>query len=211
VPTLYQAEWCPYSAAVRELLTEVGVDFVARQVEPWPEERRELIERTGSDTIPVLEDDDGTFHRGTRAIFRYVQSLEPWEHGPAHRRRFLDHLPARESDAVGKLVARAELRPAHPPGEPSGAVSISDNRDESRYELRLGDTLVGLAAYQLRDGRIALTHTEVDEACEHRGLATRLVAAALDDARERGLEVLPLCPFVAAYVRRHPEVQDLVR
>ncbi len=40
--TLYQTEWCPLSAAVREVLTELGVDFVARQVEPWPEQRQEL-------------------------------------------------------------------------------------------------------------------------------------------------------------------------
>ena len=209
MPTLYQAEWCPFSSAVRELLTEVGVDFVARQVEPWPEERRELLERTGADTIPVLEDDDGGFHVGTRAIFRYVESLEPWEHSSAHRRRFLDHLPARESDAAGQLVARAALPPARPP-DPWPDVSIRDNPDESRYELWLGGTLVGLIAYHLRDERIALTHTEVDESCEHRGLGTHLVEAALADARTRRLEVLPLCPFVSAYVRRHPEVQDLV-
>jgi len=42
--TLYQAEWCPFSSAVRELLTELGLDFVARQVEPWPSERARLRE-----------------------------------------------------------------------------------------------------------------------------------------------------------------------
>ena len=60
---LYQAEWCPYSSAVRERLTELGLDFVARQVAPWPEERHQLVDKTGTDEIPVLED-DGTFYTG---------------------------------------------------------------------------------------------------------------------------------------------------
>ena len=53
--TLYQAEWCPFSSAVREVLTELGLDFVARQVEPWPEERRELQALAGTDQITVLQ------------------------------------------------------------------------------------------------------------------------------------------------------------
>ena len=46
--TLYQAEWCPFSSAVREVLTELGLDFVARQVEPWPEQRTALLERSAA-------------------------------------------------------------------------------------------------------------------------------------------------------------------
>ena len=57
--TLYQAEWCPFSSAVREVLTELGLDFVARQVEPWPEQRATLLERSGKDEIPALETEDG--------------------------------------------------------------------------------------------------------------------------------------------------------
>ena len=83
--------------------------------------------------------------------------------------------------------------------------------EASRYELRDGDRLIGEAAYhRRRNGRIAFTHTEVDEALEGRGLGSRLVATALEDARREGLEVVPLCPFVAAYIDRHPEYQDIV-
>ena len=57
--TLYQAEWCPLSSAVREVLTELGVDFVARQVEPWPEQRRELQALAGTNQVPVLQTEDG--------------------------------------------------------------------------------------------------------------------------------------------------------
>ena len=86
---------------------------------------------------------------------------------------------------------------------PADAVVV-DVPEENRYELRLGDRRIGLAAYHRRDNRIAFTHTEVDAACEGRGFGTRLVQGALDDARARGLEIVPLCPFVAAYVKRHP-------
>ena len=80
--TLYQTEWCPFSSAVREVLTELGLDFVARQVEPWPSERTELREVAGADLIPVLETEDGSFYRGTRAIFAYLRERDPADTNP---------------------------------------------------------------------------------------------------------------------------------
>lgn len=70
--------------------------------------------------------------------------------------------------------------------------------------------LAGFAQYRSRPGLIAFIHTEVDEAHEGEGLGSKLVAYALDDARARGLEVLPFCPFVNAFLQRHPEYVDLV-
>lgn len=212
--TLYQAEWCPFSSAVREVLTELGLDFVARQVEPWPGERAELREVTGADQIPVLETEDGRFFRGTRAIFAHLRERDPWRYAAAHRHRFADHRDARKSDAAGQLIeyfrGTGELEAAA--GSPSPAdAEVVDAPEKSRYELRLDGRLVGLAAYRRSDGRISFTHTEVDESCEGRGFGSRLAAAALDDARRQNLRVLPLCPFVAHYVETHPEYQDLVR
>ena len=57
---LFQAEWCPYSHLARQRLTELGVDFVARQVEPDPEDREALARATGVRTIPVAVFEDGT-------------------------------------------------------------------------------------------------------------------------------------------------------
>jgi predicted GNAT family acetyltransferase/glutaredoxin len=209
--TLYQAEWCPFSSAVREVLTELGLDFVARQVEPWPSERSGLREVAGSDQIPALETEDGRFFRGTREIFAHLHERDPWRFAAAHRRRFADHRDARESDVPGQLIeyfrGTDELESAV--GSPADA-EIVDVPEKSRYELRLDGRLIGLAAYRRRDGRIALTHTEVDESCEGRGFGSRLAEAALDDARRQGLEILPLCPFIAHYVERHPEYQELV-
>jgi len=106
VLNLYQAEWCPYSSAVRERLTELGLDFVARQVAPWPEERHQLVDKTGTDEIPVLED-DGTFYTGTREIFAFLDQFDPPPAAAEHRARYREHASARMSDATGQLLDRA--------------------------------------------------------------------------------------------------------
>jgi uncharacterized protein len=208
---LFQAEWCPFSSAVREVLTELGVDFVARQVEPWPEDRAELRALAGTDQIPVLQAEDGELYRGTRAIFAHLREREPWRFASEHRRRFVDHRDARESDATGQLVEffRGADELEHGSGATEDAV-VTDNAERSRYELRLDGKLIGIAAYRRRDGRVAFTHTEVDQSCEGRGFGGMLVAAALDEARKRGDEVVPLCPFVAHYIDKHPEYESLV-
>ena len=71
--TLYQTEWCPFSSAVREVLTELGIDFVARQVEPWPGPRDGLRERSGGHVTHVPEPQDRESHNGTRASHGYTQ------------------------------------------------------------------------------------------------------------------------------------------
>jgi predicted GNAT family acetyltransferase/glutaredoxin len=206
VLTLYQAEWCPYSSAVREVLTELGLDFVARQVEPEPEQRERLRALAGTDIIPILETEEGELFLGTREIFRYLETREPWEYADAHRQRFIDHADARKSDGMAKLVARFRHDQPGPKVEAApGDAVVVDVPEESRYELRLGDRRIGLAAYRHRGDRIAFTHTEIDAACEGRGFGTKLLQGALDDAHARGLEIVPLCPFVAAFVKRHPE------
>src|SRR5512141_1284269 len=84
------------------------------------------------------------------------------------------------------------------------------NDAESRYELWAGAALVGLIAFRSRPGRVVLIHTEVAERFEGRGLGGRLVSGALDDVRARGLDVTPICPFVAAYIQEHPQYADIV-
>ena len=211
VLTLYQAEWCPFSSAVREVLTELGLDFVARQVEPWPEQREGLRALAGTDLTPVLQAEDGELYCGTRAIFAHLREREPGPFAADHRQRFADHRDARKSDAAGQLIeyfrGTDELQAAE--GTPADA-EVVHVPEKNRYELRLGDRLVGIAAYHRRNGRIAFTHTEVDEECEGRGFGSMLAAAALEDARSEGLEVAPLCPFIARYIKRHPEYGELV-
>jgi predicted GNAT family acetyltransferase/glutaredoxin len=209
--TLYQTEWCPFSSAVREVLTELGFSFVARQVEPWPEERDELRSLAGTDQVPVLQAEDGSLYRGTREIFAHLRGRDPWSFAGSHRGRFHDHRDARETDVPGQLIeyfrGTDELEAA--PGSPGDAVVV-DVPEKNRYELRLGRRLIGLAAYRRRNGRLVLTHTEVDEECSGRGFGTTLGLAALEDARRQGLVVVPLCPFMAYLIEQHPEYEELV-
>jgi predicted GNAT family acetyltransferase len=86
---------------------------------------------------------------------------------------------------------------------------VVDNGDEQRFELVV-DGLTAFAAYQ-RDGNvIVFTHTEVPPELQGRGVGSALARGALDAARAEGAEVVPLCPFIASYIRRHPEYLDLV-
>lgn len=87
---------------------------------------------------------------------------------------------------------------------------IRDNHEKNRFEIELGDGSFAIAEYRLYPGKIMFTHTEVPPAHEGRGLATMLVQAALASARERGLKVIPVCPFVAAYIKKQPKEQDLL-
>jgi predicted GNAT family acetyltransferase len=87
---------------------------------------------------------------------------------------------------------------------------VRDNPEAHRYEVLLGDVVAGYSEYRRLGDRIVFTHTLVDPAFAGQGLGSRLAAGALDDVRARGLKVTPICPFVAAYIKRHPAYADLV-
>ena len=90
-------------------------------------------------------------------------------------------------------------------------VAVRDNPAESRYEV-YDPELAGFSVYEFDSGRMAFTHTEVFPAFGGRGLARRLVASALEDARRRGLAVLPFCPYVRKVIAENPAAYlDLVR
>jgi uncharacterized protein len=83
-------------------------------------------------------------------------------------------------------------------------VVVTDNLEAHQYEARVGGELAALAAYRLRDDRVVFVHTEVYPRFLGKGVASRLIAAALDDVVARGLQITPLCPFVSGFIRRHP-------
>jgi uncharacterized protein len=90
-------------------------------------------------------------------------------------------------------------------------VEVRNNKTEYRYELRMNEELAGYTQYVMDRGRIAFLHTEVYESFEGLGLGSRLARAALEDARTRGLVVVPFCPFIAGFIQRHlDEYDDLV-
>ncbi|HEX6493118.1 MAG TPA: GNAT family N-acetyltransferase [Candidatus Dormibacteraeota bacterium] len=86
---------------------------------------------------------------------------------------------------------------------------VTDNPSLQRFEARVGECLAAVAVYRLEPGRVVFTHTETFAGYEGRGIASRLAGAALDEARARGLRVTPVCPFIAGYIRKHPEYADL--
>jgi len=88
-------------------------------------------------------------------------------------------------------------------------IAVSDNEAAHQFEARVQGHLARLVYY--RTGNfVVLAHTEVPDAISRRGIGSRLVRAALDDARARQLRVVPRCPFVDAYIERHPEYRALV-
>lgn len=86
---------------------------------------------------------------------------------------------------------------------------VRDNPERHRFEVDLGDS-TAVAVYTLKDGKITFTHTGVPENHEGKGIGTALVEAGLAAARDRGLKVVPACPFFASYMKRHPETYDLL-
>ncbi len=85
------------------------------------------------------------------------------------------------------------------------SVEIRDNRDKNRYEIRVDGQVAGFAQYQLGHDSITFTHTEIYPGHEGAGLGSRLTRVALDDVKTRELRVVPLCPFIATYISRHPD------
>ena len=95
--------------------------------------------------------------------------------------------------------------------EPTAEPAVVNDTDRHRYEIRADERLAGFAEYRVRrDGTVVFTHTEIQPDVDGRGLGGELARAALDDARRRGVGVVPQCPFIAGYIERHPAYADLV-
>lgn len=90
-----------------------------------------------------------------------------------------------------------------------GEIRVVDDGTAQRYEAWV-DGMLSILAYERRGDAIIFDHTEVPNALEGRGVGSALARAALDDAAARGLTIVPRCPFVSAYIRRHPEYLPLV-
>jgi hypothetical protein len=89
-------------------------------------------------------------------------------------------------------------------------IALADNAAAHRFELRMAGAVVAYSEYNLLKDAVMFTHTEVLPAHEGEGLGSSLAKFALDDVRQRGLHVIPVCPFIAGYIRRHAEYRDLV-
>jgi predicted GNAT family acetyltransferase len=94
--------------------------------------------------------------------------------------------------------------------EQTAAIVVVDAPDRNRYEASIDDVFVGEVQYEVQRDVIKLTHTGVPPEFEGRGIASTLARFVLDDARERGLEVLPRCPYISGWIKRHLDYLDLV-
>ena len=88
--------------------------------------------------------------------------------------------------------------------------TVRDVPEADRFEIREGERVLGVAAYERRGDTVVFTHTEVDPDAGQSGLGSTLVRTALDEVRSRGGKVIPRCPFVRGWIERHPEYADLV-
>ena len=87
---------------------------------------------------------------------------------------------------------------------------VTDNQGHYRFELAV-DGHVATSQYSLKDGVISFMHTEVPGALAGKGIGSKLIKGALDQVRARGLKVIALCPFVKAYIEKHPEYAELLK
>jgi glutaredoxin 2 len=90
---LYQAEWCPHSHKVRQKLTELRLDFWARQVAADPDERTQMQQHVGTNEIPVLVPDDGEAVCGESEILEYLSGFDEAPDAAAHREKAHEEVP----------------------------------------------------------------------------------------------------------------------
>ena len=93
----------------------------------------------------------------------------------------------------------------------ANGIALSDDTARHRYEAHIGTELAGFAEYNLLTDAIMFTHTEVLPAFEGKGVGSTLTRHLLDDAPARQLHVIPVCEFIAAYIRKHRDCADVVR
>jgi predicted GNAT family acetyltransferase len=100
----------------------------------------------------------------------------------------------------------------HDTGSTAGALDITvrDNPESQTYDAMVGDEIAGTMLYEHEGPRLVLTHTAVQTKYQHRGIATALIAAALNDIRAKGKKVTILCPIVSTFIDAHPQYADLV-
>ena len=90
------------------------------------------------------------------------------------------------------------------------AITVSERPERHRYEISVDGALAGFTLVTLDDDVAIMPHTEIDPEYKGQGLATTLIRTALDDARARGLRVVPRCPFVRAFIEGYPDYQALL-
>lgn len=95
-------------------------------------------------------------------------------------------------------------------GNPANDAPITHNQHHHRFELKTDGKLSIVAYQKIDDETLALTHTEVDPSLEGQGVGSHLVKGVLEYVEQNNLKIVPLCPFVAVYLKRHPDWNRVV-
>ncbi|HEX5540089.1 MAG TPA: GNAT family N-acetyltransferase [Micromonospora sp.] len=90
------------------------------------------------------------------------------------------------------------------------SVLVEDNPARRRFEILVDDRLAGFTAYEPQQDSIVFTHTEIDAGYRDAGVGSALARGALDQVRARGERVIARCPFISAFIDRHPEYTELL-
>ncbi|EST19183.1 GNAT family N-acetyltransferase [Streptomyces roseochromogenus] len=93
--------------------------------------------------------------------------------------------------------------------QPPAVPAVERNDAKHRYEILVDGERAGLTAYRDRGEQRVFFHTEIDEAFAGQGLASRLVEEALTDVRASGKRIVPVCPYVAQFLKKHEEFADI--
>jgi len=87
---------------------------------------------------------------------------------------------------------------------------VRHDEEQQRYVLEINGQLLGFAQYHEEGDRQIFTHTEIDDSLSGKGMGSMLVRESLDDARQRDKRIVPVCEFIGAYVKKHPDWNDLL-
>ena len=87
-------------------------------------------------------------------------------------------------------------------------VEVIHNKEKKQFEMQIGDQ-IAMVKYILGSSEIIFTHTEVPEEFEGHGVASKIAKVAVEYAKAQGLRIRPLCPYISAYIKRHPEYQSI--
>lgn len=87
---------------------------------------------------------------------------------------------------------------------------VRHDEEQQRYVLEINGQLLGFAQYHEEGDRQIFTHTEIDDSLSGKGMGSMLVRKSLDDARQRGKRIVPVCEFIGAYVKKHPDWNDIL-
>jgi quinol monooxygenase YgiN/predicted GNAT family acetyltransferase len=116
----------------------------------------------------------------------------------------------RASQFLPATGAAEPVEPSGPAGYTELPVQVRENTESQTYDALIGDDIAGTLLYEHEGPRLVLTHTAVQPRYQHKGVATALVAAALDDIRSKGIKITILCPQVKSFIQDHPDYADLV-